>query len=456
MNTRLATSRFGGKFLSVLAAAVLAACGGGGRDDGFVPLPRNCSVAGQQEWLSGYMNDWYFWYSSSPSPSPAGYADVPSYFDALLYTGSDPAFPKPDVWSYAQSQVSYDRFFGDGKTLGYGLMVAGREVEGHPDAPLYARYIEPGSPASNAGLVRGDQILTINGVSSANVIAANNYDALSPTQSGQPLTLTVRSAAGDRTVAMSAAIYSIVPVVNTSVITTPLGRTMGYVMVTDMLTQALNPLDAAFAQFKAAGVQDVAIDLRYNGGGLVSVASSLASYPAGARTSGSVFASLLYNDKRQAENQDFRFNSYANALGLSRVYVLTGPRTCSASEQVINGLKPFVEVVAVGEDATCGKPVGFLPQADSCGSVYSVVNFESVNSVNQGRYFDGFAPTCQVYEDFTKPLGSTTEPLLAITRNLADGGACPAAGRMQAQGAPRNTARPSWKEPGERGGMIAK
>lgn len=449
--------RISGKVLSVVAAAVLTACGGGGRDDGWFPPPFSCSVAGQQEWLSAYMNDWYFWYSVSPNPSPAGYADVPSYFDALLYTGNDPAFPKPDVWSYAQSQISYDRFFGDGRTLGYGLMVAGREVEGQPDAPLYARYVEPASPAAAAGLARGDQILTINGVPSSTVISTNNYDALSPTQSGTPLTLTVRNTGGDRTVTLSSAIYDIVPVANTSIVTTASGRPMGYVMVTDMLTQALNPLDAAFAQFKAAGVQEVAIDLRYNGGGLVSVASSLASYPAGSATSGKVFASLLYNDKRRSNNEDFRFNNYASALGLSRVYVLTGPRTCSASEQVINGLSPFVDVELVG-DTTCGKPVGFLPQADGCGSVYSVVNFESVNALKEGRYFDGFAPTCAVAEDFSKPLGSSAEPLLAAARGLADGVACPVAadGRRQPQSVKRPVTGRFWAEPGERGGMVAK
>lgn len=441
-----------------LAAAVLSACGGGGGGGVVIEPPLSCSVRDQQLWLDSYMDDWYYWYAISPNPSPNGYADVASYFDARLYNGTDPTFPKPDVWSNYQSQVDYDRFFGEGRVLGYGVMVAGREVAGQPDQPLYIRYVEPSSPAAGAGLARGDQILSINGVPSSTLISTNNYSALSPTQSGTPVTLSVRNASGDRSVTLNSAVYDIVPVANTSIVTTPAGRKMGYLLVTDMISQALDPLDAAFAQFKASGVQEVAIDLRYNGGGLVSVASSLASYPSGSSTSGKIFASLLYNDKKSNNNQDFRFANYSSALGLSRVYVLTGSRTCSASEQVINGLRPFVDVVAVG-DTTCGKPVGFLPQADGCGTVYSVVNFESVNALNEGRYFDGFAPTCAVAEDFSKSLGATNEPLLSAARTLADGGACPTAGFRQkpmSAALRAGTRAGALAEPGDRGGMLGR
>ena len=106
------------------------------------------------------------------------------------------------------------------------------------------------------------------------------------------------------------------------------------------------------------------------------------------------------------------------------MYVLTGPRTCSASEQVINGLRPYVTVVTIG-DTTCGKPVGFLPQADGCGSVVNAVNFESVNSKNEGRYFDGFDASCAVAEDFSQPQGSEADPLIIAAEDHADGFGCP-------------------------------
>ncbi|TDM09111.1 MAG: hypothetical protein C4K60_07185 [Ideonella sp. MAG2] len=139
------------------------------------------------------------------------------------------------------------------------------------------------------------------------------------------------------------------------------------------------------------------------------------------------------------------------------MYVLTGSRTCSASEQLINALSPYVTVVTIG-NTTCGKPVGFLPQADGCGTTFSTVNFESVNSRNEGRYFNGFAATCSVAEDFSKSLGAVDEPLLVAAANHADGQGCPAAsGRAQPQASRQSLLKPWQGEPGDRfGGMVAR
>jgi len=441
-----------GRAAAIAVAALVAGCGGG--DGG----PLTCSASDEKIWLREYMDDWYFWYKVSPSPSPDGYISVDSYFNALLYQGTLPEFPKADEWSYMVSQEAYDRTYGDGRTLGYGVMVTGLEVYGHPDWPLYIRYVEPGSPAALAGLQRGDRIMAVNGKSASQIISDNNYADLSPVNTGDMVTIDIRNADGDSRVQLTASIYDLDPVPNSRVFSTPDGRKMGYVQVKDMIDQALSPFDTVFGQFKAAGVQDVIIDLRYNGGGLISVADKIASFPNGAATNGKVFASLLYNDKRSGNNESFRFQNYANATGLSRVYVLTGPRTCSASEQVINGLRPYVTVVTIG-DTTCGKPVGFLPQADGCGSVVNAVNFETVNSQNAGRYFNGFDATCAVAEDFSQPQGSATDPLIIAAEDLADGFACPTltvAAKSKILGLRKPADRPKFVEPGDRRGMIGK
>jgi carboxyl-terminal processing protease len=454
--------------LACAAPLLLAACGGGG--DGGTQPPQSCSVAGQQDWLQGYMDDWYYWYALSPKPSPAGFTNVASYFDALIYRGGGqiPGAPAGTRWpsdrySGFQSTESFNRFFGDGQTLGYGVAVAGIEVtqpSPQPAQPLYVRYVEPLSPAAAAGVVRGDRVMTINGIAASTAIANDDFAALTPNAAGDRLSLVLRNSAGaDRAVTITAAVYGLTPVQNASILQTPNGRTIGYVTVKDMISQVRTPLANAFASFKANNVQELVLDLRYNGGGLVSVGGDVASYAAGSRGDGQLFARLLYNDRQSGNNQDFRLGNTAAWSGFAKVYVLAGPRTCSASEQLINGLRGVgVNVVAIG-DTTCGKPVGFLPQGNSCGTTYSVVNFESVNARNEGRYFDGFQSTCLVAEDFSRAIGSTTDSLLVAAAHHADNGACPAGTALREQpqsrlSAPR--ARYDGADGGERTGMSAR
>ena len=143
------------------AALLLAACGGGGSS---APAgASSCDLATQQDWLRGYMLDWYYWSGSAPNPEPTGYASVADYFGALKFTGS--AAVPLDKWSYLQDSASYNQFFGEGRTLGYGLFVNGLEQR----LPLRVRMTEPQSSAAAMGLQRGDTIVSINGRSAADL-----------------------------------------------------------------------------------------------------------------------------------------------------------------------------------------------------------------------------------------------------------------------------------------------
>jgi hypothetical protein len=445
-------SRLRGRLAATLVPLLLAACGGDGADVDTMPPPASCSVADQQSWLGSYVDEWYLWYALAPRPDPASYADAESYYRALLYTGTVPTIPA-DRWSGSQSTESFNRFYGDGATMGYGVSVAGLELDGDGTQPLYVRYVEPRSPAA-AEVRRGDRVLFINGRSITEAVA-DNFSALSAEKAGDRLTLVLRRSGIERTVTLTAAEFKLTPVTGTSLLRTTGGRLIGYVNVKDMISQALAPADDAFAQFKSAGVVDLVFDLRYNGGGLVSTGATLASYVAGLRGDGRRYTTLRYNDKRAAaSNVSYAFAQPASSLGLPRVFVLMGRRTCSASEQLINGLRGVgVQVVGIGE-TSCGKPVGFNPRSQ-CGRTYSLVNFDSVNDRGEGGYYDGLDATCAVAEDFTSTQGGWDDPLVDAAGRYADNGACPVASARKLPQGLRSPRRQAL-EPGERQGMLAR
>jgi hypothetical protein len=444
--------------VTVLAAALglLAACGGGGDGSDSAPLPGDaaCETQALNSTLASYFSSDYFWAGVSPRPDPAAFTETEAFFQASLYTGTDPRFPA-DRYSGSQTSESFNRFYGEGESLGYGVSVAGLEVLDQPSAPLYVRYVEARSPAALAGVTRGDQVLALNGRSAADVVAANDFAALTATAEGQTLTMRLRAPGGaEREASLRAAVFALTPVSQPAQVSTAQGRRVAYVQVKDMISGVTAPLDAAFSQFRASATQDLVLDLRYNGGGLVSAGRNVASFAAAGRD-GQVYAQLVYNAQQSARNELFRFSPPASALALPRVYLLMGQRTCSASEQLINGLQGVgVDVVTIG-DTSCGKPVGFVP-VQRCGRTYSVVNFESLNARGEGRYFDGFVPRCAVPEDFTRPQGQPGDPLLDAALAHADSGQCAAqvaAGRASPK---RSSRRGGPAEPGEHQGMFVR
>ena len=433
---------------SALAVATLAACGGDGDGlqlNGGAP---SCDLATQKDWLRGYMADWYFWSGQSPNPGPGSYASVPDYFDALLFGGAAPV--PADRWSYIQDSASYSQFFGDGRTLGYGVSVNGLELQ----LPLKLRYVEPLSPAAAAGLARGDVVSSVNGRSAAELVAANDFSALSPARAGDVLTLVIDAPGGPKTVTLTAGTYALTPVSTTRLLSLSNGRKAGYLLLKDFITQAEAPLSDAVAQFRAAGATELVVDLRYNGGGRISTAALLATLVTGSSQPDQVFARLTFNARQSASSGSYRLGAIPGAAAFSRVVVLTGARTCSASELVVNGLKPYVDVVTIGS-ASCGKPFGFQPR-ESCGNTYSAVNFESTNGLGQGGYYNGIAATCSAADTFSGTLGDPAEALTAAAVSYLQDGSCPAVSVAARERASRLSQRASQQaEPGERRGMWA-
>ena len=415
---------------------VLGACSGGSATapasqseaapDPLSGLPETpgCTLLDRRSFLADQFKTQYFYNDLTAPVDPVPEQGLRAYFSASLFKGNEriPA----DRFSGYQTTEAYSQFYGEGKTLAYGLAVAGQEVQGRPDLPLYIRDVTPGSPAATVGLQRGDRVHRLNDTPVEDAITRFDFSMLTPQQAGQELVLEVERAGQRRTVRLNASVHDVVPVRLGRVITLPDGRRMGLVRFNSMITLAEPDLQAHFQQFREQGVTEVVFDLRYNGGGLVAVGGRIASMAAGTKADGQVYAVLRNNAQLQASNSTYRFGTPVSWGGVKRVYVLSGLRTCSASEQMIAGLLGVgIEVVQIGS-TTCGKPVGFRPR-EHCGLTYSLVNFDSVNAKGEGGYYSGFAATCRVAEDFTKAMEDTAEPLIAAAIRHASGQGCPAA-----------------------------
>jgi carboxyl-terminal processing protease len=179
----------------------------------------------------------------------------------------------------------------------------------------------------------------------------------------------------------------------------------------------------AMQGFVGQGVRRLVIDLRDNGGGRVGVAATIAGTLAPAGAAGSTFTYLRNNPRNAWRNRTYVVADSAFAGHFERIAWITSRRTCSASEILIAGLRPYLEADAVGR-ASCGKPVGFAPR-DVGDKVLSAVTFSAENRDGLGDWFAGLAPRCRRDAEVLLPYGDPSDPWVADALSLVTTGRCP-------------------------------
>ena len=421
------------------------------------------TVTDQNNWLRSWTHDLYYWYDEVQDVDPSLYT-TPQYFDLMKTTQTDANGAPKDRFHFSYPTLQWQAM-EYGQSVGYGVQWA--IVQASPPRRIEVAYTLPGTPAaaSPADLVRGDELLSVDGVDVVNATDTASIDtinaALSPSTAGETHTFTVLDpgSSAPRTFTLQAEPVTDQPVLLVKTLSSAAG-TVGYILYNDQVDEAAeSELVHAIETLKADGVTNLVLDLRYNGGGLLELASELSYMIAGPQfTAGETFYLQQFNDQHPSTNPvtgkpitpvpflDTTQGLSVSAgqplptLDLSRLYVLTGPDTCSGSEAIINGLRGVgVQVYQFGS-TTCGKPYGFYPQ-DNCGTTYFSIEFKGVNAQGFGDFGDGFSPAntasspgvtlpgCSVADDFSHALGDPNEAVLSAALGyMADpsSSSCPA------------------------------
>jgi len=386
------------------------------------------------KWIVDQMKTWYYWNDRIPANPDLTLAPE-ALFNSLLYKFDATARPDGDRFSWIESDADALKaeLSGSTKTSGLQLRLFYYPTGGTNIVGLVA-YALPGSPAALAGFKRGDIITRID---DKQLTASNYYDLI---YSDAAKKYTLGSLNDQDAIVETATTRNVTPVsfqedpvfFDTTFQYGP--NTVGYLVYHQFIASKSGSdkneydqkIDNVFASFKSKNVNSLILDLRYNPGGYVSSATNLASLIGRGVTSNQVFYYKEYNstltpvlEKRYGKEyflDKFSSKSQNIGSGLKNLIILTSNRTASASELLINGLKPFMTVTVIG-DQTVGKNVGSVTLSDDSKKVkwgLQPIVTKSFNSLKQSDYSKGFTPDVPVREGLRLyPYGNPKDPLLA-------------------------------------------
>ena len=377
-----------------------------------------------------YLKDWYLWYEHLPAVNPADYESLDKMIAAVKYREGDKLI---DRFSYAVKKTEHEDYYA-GKRYGMGMSMQRDE-----NNDIFITLVYPGSPAGEAGLKRGQQVIALNGVTVGeldenaaynkehrgedgfeektdwnNVYNAENKGeavVFKVLEEGEEFETTVVL---DDYIGMSVLAYKVLE--NDGVKT-------GYIHFKSFINSSEGELNEVFAHFKEENVEQLVLDLRYNGGGLVKIARQLVNLIAGEKVKGDEIIKLIYNNKHPEQNTSYKGEVLKNSLSdIKKVAVIVSSGTASASEMVINSLTPYVEVSLIGS-TTYGKPVG-MNSRDICDQTIVPITFKYANSQDYGDFFLGMEADCAANDDIRHDFGDEMEEELAASLYLLSNGKC--------------------------------
>ncbi len=425
--------------LAFAALTLLGACssgsgdggGGGGGSEGGGGASAVCTEMARKQFTLDVARQWYLFPELLPTAVDlTQFEDAEQLLDHLTATARDQG--KDRYFSYLTTRTEEQALLGDGQFIGFGFRT--RTDEGNR---AFVTEVFESSPGAEAALRRGDEIIAVDSgsgfVPTGDLLADGGTisDALGPAEAGVRRGLRLLGDGGIREISMVKRTVTIDPVPDGyGIQVLPLAGTagVGYLNLRSYVGTADPQLRQAFNQFRGRGLDYFIVDLRYNGGGLVSTAELLSDLLGGGRARNDVQFALVHNADRSSQNRTRFFDARTESVRPVRIAFLTTGATGSASEISINTMAPWVEVAIVGAN-TLGKPVGQLAfDLPGCEDRLRLVTFRTINALAQGDYYDGLADTlryaCAATDTLDRPLGDAAEGLTAAALEWLGTGAC--------------------------------
>ena len=421
------------RWVCMLSLALLTACGGGNTPASFVPGGSGgaCGADTQKSFVRDVTADWYLFPELLPaSVNLASYSTAQDLLDAMTATAR--AQGKDRYFSYVTTKQDDNSFLQEGQFIGFGFRM---RVEG---SQAFILDVFESSPASEAGLTRGAELTAIDSgagyVPVATIVATdpNLTQALGAAEVGVVRGLrfvkngiTTSSSATKRVVTITP-----IPANGVTVLTLPSNPSVevGYVNLRSYISTADTPLRSAFAGFRAQGIQYFIVDLRYNGGGLVSISELLGDLFGRSRNSTEVYSNLRFSARKSSNDTTHRFAPQPQSVAPVSIAFITTGASASASEMTINAMKPWASVAIVGAD-TYGKPVGQSAfDQTGCDTRLRLITFRGTNRNEEGDYYNGLAATlpfaCAARDDVAFAMNDGNEPSTAEALRWLGTGAC--------------------------------
>ncbi len=386
-------------FLSIVIGLVfVTAC----ENDEIHPTDRQ-----QTDEFYDVMSYYYYWIDSIPNVEPDNYATPDELLEGMRF------LPK-DKWSYITNKDAFAQYYDEGTYVGYGF---GYTSDG--EGNVRVTFLFDDSDLNNYGIERGWVIKEINGTSVDDNTDINSL--LGNDEIGVTNLMKFESPTGQIVnEEFTKKLVTMNTVSNETVIDVG-GKKIGYFFFKSFIGPSEMELNTVFSNFRAANIDELVIDLRYNGGGQIDIAEHLAGLIIPDNVDGQLFVKYEHNNNMSLNNVSSYFVQNSSSLRLDRVYFIAGKGSASASEVIINSLEPYLDVYIVGDD-TYGKPVGmYAIQSSISDLVYVPISFKLVNADNYGGYYNGLTADSYVEDDVFNNFGEGEAVLDEVLYHIETG-----------------------------------